>query len=53
MATIYNIKIKTVSAFAAYKEEYIETILTEFLENYKDPKTNLGFEATEVNVKQQ
>ncbi len=50
MATIYNIKIKTVSAFSAYDEEYIKKMFDKFLKDYKDEKTNLGFENTEIEV---
>ncbi len=50
MATVYNIKIKTVSAFVAYPDEYIEEMFKTFLKDYRDPNTNLGFESTEVEV---
>jgi hypothetical protein len=50
MATIYNIKIKTVSAFVAYDEEYITKILNKFFKEYKDDVTKLGFESTEIVV---
>ena len=47
MATVYNIKIKTVSAFCAYKQKTVEKIIKDFLDNYKFPN-GLGFENTEV-----
>ena len=50
MATIYNIKIKTVSPFCAFTKEYIEEIFKDFLENYEDNDTGLGFENTEIEV---
>lgn len=50
MATIYNIKIKTVSAFTAYDENYIKEMFKKFLREYKDKNTNLGFENTEIEV---
>jgi len=50
MATIYNIKIKTVSAFVAHDEKYVQEIFEKFLKEYKDPVTKLGFESTEVSV---
>lgn len=50
MATVYKIKIKTVSAFASYDEKYIEKMFEKFLKEYKDEKTNLGFESTEIEV---
>ena len=50
MATIYKVKIKTVSAFQAYDEKYIEKMFKEFLKEYKDPNTGLGFESTEIEV---
>lgn len=51
MATIYEIKIKTVSAFVAYDEKYIQDMFQKFIEEYKDKKTKLGFESTEIEVK--
>lgn len=50
MATIYNINIKTVSAFCSYDEEYIKKMFEKFLKDYKDEKTKLGFESTEIDV---
>jgi len=51
MATIYNIKIKTVSAFCAYDEKYIKDMFEKFLKEYKDKNNHLGFESTEISVK--
>ena len=31
MATIYNIKIKTVSAFCRYNEQYVQEMFEKFL----------------------
>lgn len=53
MATIYKIKIKTVSPFIDHGTKHVEKILKEFLETYKDEKTGLGFESTEVKVEKQ
>ena len=50
MATIYNINIKTVSAFQNYNEQYINDIFKKFLKDYRDPKSGLGFENTEIEV---
>ncbi len=50
MATIYNIKIKTVSPFIGYSNKYVSTLLKEFLQQYKDIETGLGFESTEIEV---
>tara|TARA_R110000850_G_scaffold34024_3_gene92275 strand:- start:209 stop:373 length:165 start_codon:yes stop_codon:yes gene_type:complete len=50
MATVYKIKIKTVSAFVNYNEAQITEIIEKLLKNYKDKQTGLGFEATEIDV---
>ena len=50
MATIYNIKIKTVSAFCTHDEQYIKNMFEKFLKTYKDKNTRLGFECTEIEV---
>lgn len=50
MATVYKIKIKTVSAFVNYNEAEITEIIEKLLKEYKDNKTGLGFEATEIDV---
>jgi len=50
MATVYRIKIKTVSAFVNYNEKAITEIIEKLLKDYKDEKTGLGFEATEIDV---
>lgn len=50
MATVYDIKIKTVSAFCAYDEEYIRKIFEKFLQEYRDEESKLGFECTEIEV---
>lgn len=50
MATVYNVKIKTVSAFVAHDEKYVQKMFEKFLKEYKDEKTGLGFENTEVEV---
>lgn len=51
MATVYDINIKTVSAFCAYNEKDIKEIFEKLIKEYKDKKTNLGFENTEISVK--
>jgi len=50
MATIYNIKVKTVSPFCAYDEKYIKNMFEKFLKEYRDENNGLGFESTEVEV---
>ncbi len=50
MATVYNISIKTTSAFLAYPPEDIKGLLENILSKYKDKKTGLGFENTVVVV---
>jgi len=50
MATVYKVKIKTVSAFVAHDEAHVTEIFEKFLKDYRDPKTGLGFEATEIDV---
>lgn len=50
MATLYTIKIKTVSAYVNYDEKYMTEMFEKFLKEYKDKDTKLGFEATEVEV---
>lgn len=52
MATIYQIKIKTVSAFCAHDEKYVKEMFEKFLQEYKDKETKLGFENTEIEVEQ-
>lgn len=51
MATIYDIKIKTVSPWVNYDEKYIKEMFEKFLKEYRDEKTELGFESTEIEVK--
>lgn len=41
MATIYNVKIKTVSAFVNYPEKEVKQIFDEFLKKYRNPETGL------------
>lgn len=50
MATVYEIKIKTVSAFCSYSKTQVTEIFEKFFKEYKDKNTRLGFEATEVDV---
>jgi len=50
MATVYEIKIKTVSAFCNYSKEQVTEIFEKFLKEYKDKNTGLGFETTEIDV---
>lgn len=50
MATLYNIKIKVVSAFVNYNEATMTTIVEKLLKEYRDPKTGLGFEGIEIDV---
>jgi len=51
MATVYKVKIKTVSAWSNYPPAYLEKLLKEFIEKYIDKDTGLRFESTEVVVK--
>ena len=50
MATLYEIKIKTVSPFCSYDESYVKEMFQKFLKNYRVEKTGLKFENTEINV---
>ncbi len=50
MATIYQIKIKTVSPFCAYSEKHIQEMFEKFLEEHRGEKTGLRFENTKVEV---
>jgi len=50
MATLYKIKIKTVSPFANYSEDHMAHLLKKFLQDYRHPVTGLGFEGTEIDV---
>ncbi len=52
MATVYEIKIKTVSPFVAHNAEYVKYMFEKFLKEYKDKTTKLGFESTEIEVKE-
>lgn len=51
MATVYEIKIKTVSPFVNYREEYVRKMFEKFMEEYKYEYTGGKFESTEVEVK--
>ena len=50
MATVYKIDIETTSAFVSYSEQDVKTIFENFLKNFKDDKTKLGFECATINV---
>lgn len=50
MATLYKIQIKTVSPFISYNEAYMVEMFEKFLKEYRDEKTKLGFEGTEIDV---
>jgi hypothetical protein len=50
MATIYKIKIKTVSAFSSYPAMDVERIIKKLIDEYKNPETGLGFESTTIHV---
>lgn len=51
MATVYEIKINTTSAFVSYREDFIKELFEKFVRDYKDEFTNGKFESTEVEVK--
>jgi hypothetical protein len=53
MASIYKINIKTVSPFSSYDTEYVKNMFEEFLKKYRDEKTGLKFESTEIEVEKQ
>lgn len=53
MATIYKINIKTVSAFQNYPVDKVREIFEDFIKEYRDKKTGLGFESTVVDVKKE
>jgi len=47
MATIYEFKIKTVSAFCAHPKDDVKKLIEDFIKNYKF-ENGLGFESTEI-----
>tara|TARA_R110000868_G_scaffold90534_1_gene251209 strand:+ start:664 stop:825 length:162 start_codon:yes stop_codon:yes gene_type:complete len=51
MATLYEVKIKTVSAYCAYDEEYMQKMFEKFLKEYRDKDNGMGFENTKIEVK--
>jgi hypothetical protein len=51
MATVYEIKIKTVSPFVSYREDFIKKLFEKFLREHKDEFTGGKFENTEIEVK--
>lgn len=51
MATIYNLKIRTVSAFCAYPVDEVCDIIKKLIETYRHPETGLSFESTLVEEK--
>ena len=48
MATVYNIRIKMVSAWTAFPESFVKNILSNFLQTYKAPGSRAGFENVEI-----
>lgn len=52
MATVYNIKIKTVSPFCAYSNERMKEIVGKLFNEYVNEDTQQRFENTEVNVEE-
>jgi hypothetical protein len=50
MATVYNIKIRTVSPFINYSEKYMTKMFEKFLKEYEDLDTSMKFESTEIHV---
>ena len=53
MATVYKIKIKTVSPWVNYPEKEIQKLFENFVESLEDVKTRNKFESTEVEVKRE
>ena len=51
MATTYNIKIETTSAFVNYNEDEVKVIVENLIKDYRNKKNGLGFECTKVDVK--
>lgn len=52
MATVYDIKIKTVSAFVSYNEDQMQEIIEKALGEIKKPDSNHPMlESTEVKVR--
>jgi hypothetical protein len=50
MATVYKIKVKTVSFYCNYDEKTMTEIVEKMFKDYIDKKTGLGFEKTEIDV---
>lgn len=50
MATIYKIRIKTVSPFMNWDENYMTKMFETFLKEYEDEMTGMKFESTEIKV---
>lgn len=50
MATMYKIKIKTVSPFMNWDEDYMIKMFEIFLRDYEDDMTGMKFESTEIKV---
>lgn len=51
MATVYEIKIKTVSPWCRYDKEHMKQMFEKFLSEYRAQITGMKFESTEVEVK--
>lgn len=52
MATVYNIKIKTVSPWCRYGTEQVKKIVEKLFNEYANEDTQQRFENTEVSVEE-
>jgi hypothetical protein len=50
MATVYELKVKTVSPFVNYDEKTITKLLEDFIDSYRHPETGMRLESTKVTV---
>jgi len=50
MATVYKVEIETTSAWCNYPPLYVEKILKDFFNEYRDKNTGLRFENTKIEA---